>query len=63
MFHRHLPVQIAIQDSIKRWTLGLYLACIKYVMSALDVPEVNNNFRDTNIFNFFNIIIKVEYCN
>ena len=61
MFHRHLPVQIAFQDSIKRWTFGLYPACIKYVMSAFDVPEVrNNNFRDT-IYLF--IIIKMAYCN
>ena len=40
MFHRHLPVPIAIQDSIKRWTFGLYPACIKYLMSAFDLPEV-----------------------
>ncbi|KAL0017342.1 hypothetical protein SO802_004411 [Lithocarpus litseifolius] len=40
MFHRHLPVPIAIQDSIKRWTFGLYPACIKYLMSAFDLPEL-----------------------
>ncbi|KAF3948021.1 hypothetical protein CMV_025929 [Castanea mollissima] len=40
MFHRHLPVPVVIQDSIKRWTFGLYPACIKYIMSTFDVPEL-----------------------
>ncbi|KAL0017340.1 hypothetical protein SO802_004409 [Lithocarpus litseifolius] len=40
MFHRHLQVAIVIQDSIKRWTFGLYPACINDIMSAFDVPEL-----------------------
>ena len=51
MFHKHLQVPIVIQDSIKRWTFGLYPACIKYIMSAFDVPEVRNNkFGGTEFF-------------
>ncbi|XP_050267239.1 uncharacterized protein LOC126711738 [Quercus robur] len=40
MFHKHLPVPIGIQNGLKRWTFGLYPACIKYLMSAFDVPEL-----------------------
>ena len=47
MFHRHLPVPIVIQDSIKQWTFGLYPACIKYLMSAFDLPEVRTISRGT----------------
>ena len=44
MFHKHLPVPIGIQNRLKRWTFGLYPACIKYLMSAFDVPEVRTGF-------------------
>ncbi|XP_075651836.1 uncharacterized protein LOC142622276 [Castanea sativa] len=40
MFHKHLPVPIGIQKRLKQWTFGLYPACIKYLMSAFDVPEL-----------------------
>ena len=63
MFHRHLPVQIAFQDSIKRWTFGLYPACIKYLMSAFDLPEVRTMGIGTQKKNNNNnSMTKVTYC-
>ena len=58
MFHRHLPVPIAIQDSIKRCTFGLYPACIKYHMSAFDLPEVRTISSGTKKIS----MTKVTYC-
>ena len=58
MFHRHLPVPIAIQDSIKRWTFGLYPACIKYLMSAFDLPEVRTISAGTKKIS----MTKITYC-
>uniref|UniRef100_A0A7N2KRU7 Uncharacterized protein n=2 Tax=Quercus lobata TaxID=97700 RepID=A0A7N2KRU7_QUELO len=40
MLHKHLPVLIGIQNRLKQWTFGLYPACIKYLMSGFDVPEL-----------------------
>ncbi|CAI0558244.1 unnamed protein product [Linum tenue] len=36
----HFPDPTGLRDRIEQWTLGLYPACIKYLMSAFDVPEV-----------------------
>lgn len=36
----HFPDPTGLKDRIEFWTLGLYPACIKYLMSAFDVPEV-----------------------
>ncbi|KAG6391925.1 hypothetical protein SASPL_149689 [Salvia splendens] len=36
----HFPDPSGLRPRIEQWTLGLYPACIKYLMSAFDVPEV-----------------------
>ncbi|KAF5190616.1 Calcineurin-like metallo-phosphoesterase superfamily protein [Thalictrum thalictroides] len=36
----HFPDPTGLRARIEQWTLGLYPACIKYLMSAFDVPEV-----------------------
>nr|GLL48269.1 uncharacterized protein LOC109170131 isoform X1 [Ipomoea trifida] len=36
----HFPDPTGLRERIERWTFGLYPACIKYLMSAFDVPEV-----------------------
>lgn len=36
----HFPDPTGLRSRIEQWTLGLYPACIKYLMSAFDVPEV-----------------------
>ncbi|CAN1273915.1 hypothetical protein LINPERPRIM_LOCUS15229 [Linum perenne] len=36
----HFPDPTGLRDRIEQWTFGLYPACIKYLMSAFDVPEV-----------------------
>ncbi|CAH9111228.1 unnamed protein product [Cuscuta epithymum] len=38
--HEHFPDPSGLRERIERWTFGLYPACIKYLMSAFDVPEV-----------------------
>ena len=37
----HFPDPAGLRSRIERWTFGLYPACIKYLMAAFDVPEVN----------------------
>lgn len=36
----HFPDPSGLRPRIEQWTFGLYPACIKYLMSAFDVPEV-----------------------
>ncbi|XP_051139257.1 uncharacterized protein LOC127257038 [Andrographis paniculata] len=36
----HFPDPTGLRKRIEHWTFGLYPACIKYLMSAFDVPEV-----------------------
>ncbi|KAI3785496.1 hypothetical protein L1987_44615 [Smallanthus sonchifolius] len=36
----HFPDATGLRARIEQWTFGLYPACIKYLMSAFDVPEV-----------------------
>lgn len=36
----HFPDPTGLKERIEHWTFGLYPACIKYLMSAFDVPEV-----------------------
>ncbi|KAK9110489.1 hypothetical protein Sjap_018549 [Stephania japonica] len=38
--NEHFPDPTGLRARIEYWTLGLYPACIKYLMSAFDVPEV-----------------------
>ncbi|KAL5993029.1 hypothetical protein ACLOJK_013949 [Asimina triloba] len=40
----HFPDPTGLRARIEQWTFGLYPACIKYLMSAFDVPEVRNWF-------------------
>ncbi|KAK4745689.1 hypothetical protein SAY87_012001 [Trapa incisa] len=36
----HFPDPTGLRSRIEQWTFGLYPACIKYLMSAFDIPEV-----------------------
>ncbi|KAJ6792744.1 Uncharacterized protein M6B38_237155 [Iris pallida] len=40
MENEHFPDPTGLRTRIEQWTFGLYPACIKYLMSAFDVPEV-----------------------
>ena len=40
MESEHFPDPTGLRVRIEQWTFGLYPACIKYLMSAFDVPEV-----------------------
>jgi len=40
MESEHFPDPTGLRTRLEQWTLGLYPACIKYLMSAFDVPEV-----------------------
>ena len=40
----HFPDPTGLRARIEQWTFGLYPACIKYLMSAFDVPEVQTSF-------------------
>ncbi|XP_008799898.2 uncharacterized protein LOC103714434 isoform X2 [Phoenix dactylifera] len=40
MESEHFPDPTGLRVRMERWTFGLYPACIKYLMSAFDVPEV-----------------------
>ncbi|XP_078432771.1 uncharacterized protein LOC144704284 [Wolffia australiana] len=43
----HFPDPTELRARIERWTFGLYPACIKYLMSAFDIPEVMAVTRST----------------
>jgi hypothetical protein len=36
----HFPDPTGLRTRLEHWTFGLYPACIKYLMSAFDIPEV-----------------------
>ncbi|KAJ3670232.1 hypothetical protein LUZ60_010556 [Juncus effusus] len=40
MESEHFPDPTGLRIRMEQWTFGLYPACIKYLMSAFDVPEV-----------------------
>lgn len=40
MESEHFPDPTGLRARLEQWTLGLYPACIKYLMSAFDVPEI-----------------------
>ncbi|KAJ3678324.1 hypothetical protein LUZ60_002127 [Juncus effusus] len=40
MESQHFPDPTGLRARIEQWTFGLYPACIKYLMSAFDIPEV-----------------------
>ncbi|XP_072958496.1 uncharacterized protein [Typha angustifolia] len=40
MESEHFPDPTGLRVRMEQWTFGLYPACIKYLMSAFDVPEV-----------------------
>ncbi|XP_047309169.1 uncharacterized protein LOC124912574 [Impatiens glandulifera] len=40
MENEHFPDPSGLRARIEQWTYGLYPACIKYLMSAFDIPEV-----------------------
>lgn len=42
MESEHFPDPTGLRARMEQWTFGLYPACIKYLMSAFDVPEVQN---------------------
>ncbi|KAK1302783.1 hypothetical protein QJS10_CPB12g01574 [Acorus calamus] len=47
MESEHFPDPTGLRSRIEQWTYGLYPACIKYLMSAFDVPEVMAVTRST----------------
>ncbi|CAL9114718.1 unnamed protein product [Musa textilis] len=47
MESEHFPDPTGLRARIEQWTFGLYPACIKYLMSAFDVPEVMAVSRST----------------
>lgn len=40
----HFPDPTGLRARLEEWTYGLYPACIKYLMSAFDIPEVRTLF-------------------
>ncbi|KAJ4899684.1 Calcineurin-like metallo-phosphoesterase superfamily protein [Raphanus sativus] len=38
--NEHFPDPTGLRVRIEQWTFGFYPACIKYLMSAFDIPEV-----------------------
>lgn len=43
----HFPDPTGLRARLEHWTFGLYPACIKYLMSAFDIPEVMAVTRST----------------
>jgi len=43
----HFPDPTGLRARLEQWTFGLYPACIKYLMSAFDIPEVMAVTRST----------------
>ncbi|XP_006657430.1 uncharacterized protein LOC102702861 [Oryza brachyantha] len=43
----HFPDPTGLRTRLEQWTFGLYPACIKYLMSAFDIPEVMAVTRST----------------
>lgn len=54
----HFPDPTGLRSRIEQWTFGLYPACIKYLMSAFDVPEVTYlSFKRYDLY-LLDIILK-----
>lgn len=47
MENEHFPDPTGLRTRIEQWTFGFYPACIKYLMSAFDIPEVMAVTRNT----------------
>ncbi|PKA64069.1 hypothetical protein AXF42_Ash005081 [Apostasia shenzhenica] len=47
MESEHFPDPTGLRVRLEKWTLGLYPACIKYLMSTFDIPEVMAVTRKT----------------
>ncbi|KAL0917207.1 hypothetical protein M5K25_012255 [Dendrobium thyrsiflorum] len=47
MESEHFPDPTGLRARMEKWTFGLYPACIKYLMSAFDIPEVMAVTRKT----------------
>lgn len=50
MESEHFPDPTGLRARIEQWTFGLYPACIKYFMSAFDVPEVWKTLLQTYFY-------------
>lgn len=53
MESEHFPDPTGLRARMEQWTFGLYPACIKYLMSAFDVPEVMASLHKRNSLAFF----------
>ena len=49
----HFPDPTGLRARLEEWTYGLYPACIKYLMSAFDIPEVRKLFPNSQYTFFF----------
>lgn len=64
----HFPDPTGLRARIEQWTFGLYPACIKYLMSAFDVPEVRkstslnhwDSFVSSVLFSFFTFVVTMR---
>ncbi|PPR94310.1 hypothetical protein GOBAR_AA26357 [Gossypium barbadense] len=48
----HFPDSSGLRARMEQWTFGLYLACIKYLMSAFDVLEFDEAFSSLRITSY-----------
>ncbi|KHG23677.1 Phosphoenolpyruvate carboxylase [Gossypium arboreum] len=48
----HFPNSSGLRARMEQWTFGLYLACIKYLMSAFDVLEFDEAFSSFRITSY-----------
>lgn len=58
MESEHFPDPTGLRARMEKWTFGLYPACIKYLMSAFDVPEVIPFYASCFCISFFIIIFR-----
>ncbi|KAG6382236.1 hypothetical protein SASPL_158129 [Salvia splendens] len=56
----HFPDPSGLRPRIEQWTLGLYPACIKYLMSAFDIPEAFSSLRTANYKSFTRFHINLK---
>lgn len=40
MESEHFPDPTGLRARMEQWSFGLYPACVKYLMSSFDIPEV-----------------------
>lgn len=57
----HFPDPTGLRARLEQWTFGLYPACIKYLMSAFDVPEVRKMSSET-IANHVSFLVPWPYA-